>query len=171
SRGGNRMTATRAVTQPGRARRVLAWLAVGSVGQRAAQFGFGVVLVRLLDPVDFGLVAIGTLVVGLTEVVTIGGGLSAVMVQRQGEVESEWSLLYWSCATIGLLSSIAVWAGAPVIARVFFDERLVTVVHGLSVVPVLTGLATAQVAWLQKHLEFRKIAWIEGMSEVFGGAL
>ena len=75
---------------------------VGQAVRSLVRIGMIVILARLLDPSDFGLVAMVTVVTGFFEIFATGG-LSAAAVQRPNISDAQLSTLFWCNIAIGAL--------------------------------------------------------------------
>lgn len=112
------------------------------------------VLVRVLSPGDFGVMAMAMLVIGLLEVMMDFGVITWLM-QKKDAKEEDYHLA-WS---VRLLQSIgfglAIAVAAPFAGRYFGDDRVVPVMLALALFSAFGGLENiGPVAW-QKALDFR----------------
>jgi PST family polysaccharide transporter len=115
------------------------------------------VLARLLSPRDYGLLAIGLVVVGIGEIVRDIGLSSAAL--RAPELSTrQRDGLFWLNAGAGLvLTAVAVAVAGPV-AAAFSEPQLEPIVRTLAVTFVLNGLAAQYRAGLSRDLRFAALA-------------
>lgn len=106
------------------------------------QFGSVILLARLLTPDDFGVVAMVTSVVGIAEIVR-DFGLSSAAIQAKTLSHAERSNLWWINTGIGALCTLFIVALAPLLARVYHDDRVVGIAVVLSGLVIVSG-ANAQ---------------------------
>src|ERR1700679_4195038 len=87
------------------------------------RFGSLMILARLLDPKDFGLVG---MVTAFTGVLTLfrDFGLSAAAVQHETVTEEQSSTLFWFNVVVGVLLGLLAVASAPAIAAFYREPRL-----------------------------------------------
>lgn len=149
--------------------------ALGSMAARASAVTLGgqavktllllvnlVVLGRLLDPDEFGVVALGLAVVGAADLLR-DLGLSTAAIRAPNLSRAEASNLFWINSGLGLaLSALAAFAARP-LAEAFDEQALQFVVYGLCGVFFLNGLQTQFQAQLARQYRF---AWLAG-TEVF----
>ena len=90
---------------------------------------FIVILARLLDPADFGLVAMVTAVTGLYRVFT-SAGLADAVTQTTNISDRQLSALFWCNILFGMLLSLICLLTAPILVAFYQEPRLfwVTVV-------------------------------------------
>ncbi|HET9947374.1 MAG TPA: lipopolysaccharide biosynthesis protein [Longimicrobiales bacterium] len=144
----------------------IAWTgAMRSVGQ-AVQWAAALVVVRLLSPADYGLVAMATAYLGLVEMFT-EFGLGAAIVQRQTLSESQIARLGGvSLVTSTFFAAVSVAVSGLVAA--FFDEprvRLIVIV--LSSTFVLNSIGVVSRSLMMRDRDFRRLAWAQ---TAFNGA-
>jgi PST family polysaccharide transporter len=135
-----------------------------SVASRATGFGIqmlGVmVLARLLDPSDFGLVA---MVTAITEVFYVFKdlGLSYATIQESRINHDQVSTLFWINLSFGIIVTILIMLISPAIAWFYHTPqlRLITVI--LSVNFLFIGLSTQHLALLKRNMKFISVAVVE----------
>src|SRR5262245_53586468 len=88
-------------------------------------------LARMLDPIDFGLVGMVTAVTGVLNLFK-EFGLSAATVQRADISDDEISTLFWINIAVGLLLAVLSVALAPAVARFYHEPRLFLVTMALA---------------------------------------
>jgi O-antigen/teichoic acid export membrane protein len=126
-----------------------------------------VILARFLSPRDFGFVAMVTTVTSFL-LVFKDAGLSIATVQREGITHAQVSNLFWINVGISFLTTLALAASAPLIARFYHDDRLVRITLFLSATFVLSGSTIQHLALLKRQMRFKAIALIEVSSMAIG---
>ena len=117
------------------------------------------VLARLLAPAEFGLFAATMIVIGLA---TIFGGLGVApaIVQRPVLEPRHVRTGFTLSVLLGLTMAGLVWAGAPLLARMFRLPELAPVVRATAVVFLLQGFSSVAHALAQRALRF---GWLAGV--------
>ncbi len=116
-----------------------------------------VVLARLLSPEDYGLLAVGLVVVGVGEVFR-DLGLSTAAIRAPDLTTAQRDGLFWLNVTAGaVLAGVAVLAADPV-ATAFGEPELAGIVRLLSLTFLLNGLAAQYRAGLVRQLRFGAVA-------------
>src|SRR5262249_2116701 len=87
------------------------------------RIAFLIIMARLLDPKDFGLVAMVTAVTGLYGLFT-SAGLSTVTVQRQTITNDQISTLFWINILVGSVLAFVCLLTAPVLVWFYDEPRL-----------------------------------------------
>ena len=115
------------------------------------------VIARILDPADFGLLVKVAAVTGIAHV--LGDlGLSAATIQREKITQEQLSTLFWVNVAGGVVVAVGVALLGPLLAYFYDDQRVVYVAIGYSVSILLAGLAPQHLAILKRRLEFGRIA-------------
>jgi O-antigen/teichoic acid export membrane protein len=126
-----------------------------------------VVLARLLEPRDFGLMAMAAVVISIA-MAYVDMGLSSAIVQRQHCSENELSSLYWLNVFAGLLVCGAILAISPLIGHFYREPRVTRIVQLCSLTFVIAPIGQQYQLLLQKELLFRPLALIEVVGRSVG---
>jgi PST family polysaccharide transporter len=129
-----------------------------------------VILARLLDPTDFGLVAMVTVVTGLLNLFR-DFGLSTAAVQRPNITDQQISTLFWINVLIGLVLTGLTAASAPLIVAFYGDPRLFWVTIALASAFLLNALGVQHAAMLQRRMRFVALATVDTLSLIVSFAV
>lgn len=153
-------------------------LLTGQLARFSLQFLGTIWLARILDPTDYGLLAMVLVVVGLGEIFR-DFGLSLAAVQARTLSRAEQSNLFWANSLIGVALALICIPCAPLVAGFFDEPRLVPVTMVLASVFVLNGMATQYRANLNRELKFGGLALVDvgaqgigliaGVTAAYGG--
>lgn len=125
------------------------------------------IMARILAPSDFGLVAMVAIFTGLA-VQLMDGGLSMATIQREEITHDQVSNLFWINAALGLALYVLAICLAPVIAWVYKEPRLVSIMAIMSLMFVIGGLSVQHNAILRRRMQFRVIAVVDVVSIFLG---
>jgi PST family polysaccharide transporter len=132
----------------------------GQVINIALRLGSTIVLARLLEPKDFGLVAMVTAVTGAYELFT-SAGLSMATVQRSSISSEQISTLFWINALMGL-SLVALCLGtAPLLVAAYGEPRLFWITAAMGAGFFFTCAGVQHVAIMHRHLQYGALSIIE----------
>ncbi|WP_166805965.1 oligosaccharide flippase family protein [Cryobacterium sp. TMT1-3] len=140
---------------------------VGQLIRIGVQLGGIVVLGRLLDPSDYGLVASVAAIIGVGEVLR-NFGLSSAAIQVRDLSRHQKDNLFWINSLIGLALMLLAVLCSPLIATLYGDERLVLLTQVLAGTFLLNGLATQFRADLNRNFHFKALAGSEIGAQVGG---
>lgn len=144
----------------GRAIRSAAARSAGQTASILIKLGSMMALARLLDPSDFGLVAMATVVTGLLSIFSTGG-LSQATIQRAEISDAQISTLFWVNIGIGFVLAGLCFAVAPLFAILFVEPKAQIVIAALSIVFVIGAAGVQHSALLQRQLRFVTLTCIE----------
>jgi PST family polysaccharide transporter len=121
------------------------------------QLGGLIVLARLLDPSDYGLLAMVLAVVGLTELLRDFGLSSAAVQARTLSIEQR-NNLFWINAVVGTALAGVVVLISPLVALLYDEPRLGPMAAALAVTFAFNGFATQFRANMNRALRFGSVA-------------
>lgn len=118
------------------------------------------VLARILDPADFGIVAMASaFLVLLGEFAD--AGLSQATIQRHEITAGQVSTLFWVNVAVGAVATLIGIGLAWPIALFYGEPRLVAVVIALSIGFLLSGIAAQPLALVRRRMRFATEASIQ----------
>ena len=124
------------------------------------RLGSLMVLARLLDPKDFGLVGMVTAFTGALNLFR-DFGLSAAAVQRVKVTEEQASTLFWTNAAVGAGLTLLMIALAPAIAAFYHEPRLLWVTVVLASGFLVNAVGVQHSSLLQRQMRFTTMAGID----------
>jgi O-antigen/teichoic acid export membrane protein len=128
------------------------------------------VLARLLDPKDFGLVGMVTAFTGVLGLFR-DFGLSSATVQRVDVTHEQISTLFWINCLVGAGLSLMLIALAPLVASFYREPRLFWVTIVLALGFFSNALGVQHSAMLQRQMRFTALASIDTISTTAGIAV
>ena len=146
----------------------LFWSLASQVGQQGIFLIILLVMARLLDPRDFGLMAMISIIIGLIRVL-IDFGFGAALVQRQDIVEQDWSTVFWFNVVFGLVVTAMVVGLAPAIARFYDQPKVEALTIALALNFLIGSLCIVQRNQMIKSMQFKLLARIEVLGTFFAG--
>ena len=133
----------------------------GAQGVRfAMQFGAQLVLAHLLDPAQFGLIAMTGPVLSLVQIFN-ELGLTQATIQRPEISHRELSTVFWINLAVSACLALLMVLGAPLVAWFYGEPRLTAVMASLAGLLVLSGLAAQQMALLTRRMQFALLAVVD----------
>jgi O-antigen/teichoic acid export membrane protein len=163
-------SATAQTTLRAEASRSLFWTAAGKYVNSLLTLGVMAVLSRKLSPEDFGLVAMVTVVSAFLAVLA-DAGLATTVVQKRELSHDALSTLFWASLGLGAVMAGLMLLASPIVARVFGEPRLVTVMSVLGVGFVTGALGKVPTGLLTRALDFRSTAMSDTLAAVLAGTV
>ncbi|WP_275005737.1 lipopolysaccharide biosynthesis protein [Promicromonospora iranensis] len=125
------------------------------------------VLARLLDPKDYGYLAMVLALAGAAELLQ-DFGLSKAAVQARTLTSGQRDNLFWINSALGLVAGAVVLFAAPLIAAAYGEPELEPVTRWIAVVFVLGGVLAQFRASLLRSLRFTVVAVVEVVASFTG---
>lgn len=129
------------------------------------QFGSVVILSRLLLPVDFGLMAMVAVFVGLGELIR-DFGMTLIGLQRKHLSRQQASNLFWLNTGLGLATGGLLAASAGLLASLFGEPRLLSIVPAIAPILLLNGMAAQIRVQLLRSMRFVVMVGVEIAGQV-----
>jgi O-antigen/teichoic acid export membrane protein len=136
----------------------------------ALRTGSLMVLARLLEPKDFGLVGMVTAFTGVLSLFR-DFGLSSAAIQRETVTEKQVSTLFWMNLSMGAILALLAVCVAPAIAGFYHEPRLFAVTAVLAAGFLFNGAGVQHGALLQRQMRFTTLAIINTVALVLGTAI
>ena len=140
---------------------------VAKFSARASEFvlriGSLMVLARLLEPADFGIVGMVTVVTGILSLFK-EFGLSLATVQRATITHEEISTMFWVNIVVGIVLALVSLVLAPFTAAFYHEPRLYLVLIVLGFGFIFNSAGVQHAALLQRQMRFIDLAIIEVLS-------
>jgi polysaccharide transporter, PST family len=134
------------------------------------QFLYQVLIMRVLAPADFGLLAMAAPVLAFVQLFS-DFGLSQAVIQRKDVNQQQLSFLFWLNAGFGASISLLTIACAPLVAHFYGDDRLTRVMVALGSLLFFSALQSQYFAVLNRRMAFGRISAIGVASTAIGGAI
>jgi O-antigen/teichoic acid export membrane protein len=146
------------------------WRLASALLSAVARLGIGVLLARLLPPVDFGILALALIVTGFAQ--PLGDlGIASAVVQRRDLTPRHIRAAFTFSVVMGVLIASVLILGAPLAALLVRDARVTPVLRVLSITFAIQGFSVVAAGLLRRRLDFRRMFFIETASYVLGYGL
>ena len=134
------------------------------------RLGSLMILARLLDPKDFGLVGMVTAVIGIFNLFR-DFGLSAAAVQRTTVTKEQASTLFWINLLVGAILGLVALAIAPGVAKFYHEPRLFAITTVLATGFIFNSAGVQHAALLERQMRFTTLSVIDIVSLVTSTAV
>lgn len=129
-----------------------------------------ILLLRILEPKEFGLIGMITIFIALGRIF-MNGGLTASLIRTKEPTIIDYSTIFFSNIFFSLIFYIILFLSAPFIASFFQEESLVNILRVYCLVVIIFSFSAIQFAILTKELNFKKVLTIKIPSIIIGGSL
>ena len=119
-----------------------------------------ILIARILDPKDYGLMEIATFLTGYALIFN-ELGLGKAIIQKTNINNSQLSSVFWFSLCFSLILSILGIFGAYPTAHYFNDRRIIPIAQLISVIFITSGLQIVPLNLLKRNLQFKIVGFIE----------
>jgi len=146
------------------------WSGLAQLLRQLLQFAISVMLARLLNPQEFGLIG---MILVFTGFVNIFGdlGLGAALIQRSKLEPRHLNTVFWLNIATGLLLTGAFIIAAPVIAKFYGEPALYSITMVIALNFFIGSFHYVPNSIFQKNMDFRRLAQIEIIALILSGVV
>lgn len=148
----------------------LSWSFASRTGYIILQLAFSIVLSRLLDPDEFGIVGMLLVLTGFAQALA-EGGLNSALIQNQRATERHSSTVFWIQFSLGGLLSALFFRCAPLIAEFFATPILEPLTRLVSCIFLIEAAGNVHRALFSKEFQFQKLSAINLLSTALSGCV
>jgi O-antigen/teichoic acid export membrane protein len=145
----------------------LKWEYAGTAARALSSTAVSIVLARVLGPEPFGLVAVGWLVIGVSNLIA-DLGLGSALLQRRtisnDDIRYAFNMQVW--VGVALMGITALFA--PLVGRIFNEMKVVPVIRVMSLVFLLQTLGGISVCLLKRQMNFKNVQFAQISSYLAG---
>lgn len=131
------------------------WRFMERIGAQLVSFGVSILLARLLDPSDYGVVAI---VISITTILQIfvDSGLGNALIQKKDVEKDDYSTVFVFNTVMCFGLYAILFAVAPLIARIYDIPALTALIRALGINLILSGIRNVQQAYVFRNMMVKK---------------
>lgn len=133
------------------------WGGMNNLVQQAIGMVFGIILGRLLNPDDYGLLAM-IMVVSLIATALQNSGFTVGIINIKQPTHKDFNAVFWFNIIMATGLYILLFALSPLIADYYNEPRIVALCRYSFLSIILSGLGTAQAAYLTKNMQVKAMA-------------
>lgn len=146
------------------------WHFSGKLGAQGIAFIVSIFLARLLEPAEFGLVAMVSVIIGMAQIFT-NIGLGGALIQRKRVLPVHYSSVFYFNISIAALLSLLTFFSAQLIADFYNNDQLVTLTHVMSISFLITAFSSVQSTKLRREMKFPLLTKIRITSGLISGII
>ena len=144
------------------------WDFFGKMAMHGMGFVISIFLARLLEPSDFGLVAMVMVIIGIAGIFS-DVGLGSALIQRRRILPIHYSSVFFFNITIGAVLTILTYLSAPSIADFYNNPALIPLAQVASLSFAINALSAVQSTKLRKELNYALLTKVQFMASLISG--
>lgn len=148
----------------------LLWSSIERFSNQGIGFLFSLFLARLLEPKDYGLIAMLTIFLSVTSAF-IDSGFSNALIQKQDRTDTDLSTTFYFNIGVGLIAYLFLWIISPFIADFYNMPILSPLTKAMGITVIFSSLSVVQQAILMIKIDFKSQAKISLISTIISGVI
>ena len=143
------------------------WSAGGRFLSQLITWAITLIVIRLLTPADYGLMAMAGIFTGFLALLN-ELGLGAALVQGEDFEKHFLRKVFGLVFTVNFFLFMLLLFAAPLIASFFKEQRITPIIRVLSFQFIMMGLSTIPQSLLMRAMNFKKISVVDFVSGIVG---
>lgn len=148
----------------------LLWSFIENFSQQVITFVFGIILARLLSPVEFGLIGMVTIFLALSQSF-IDSGFTQALIRKNNCSQVDFSTAFYFNLTVSILFYIILFFAAGPISRFYNEPDLKVIVQVLGIGLIINSFGLVQRARLIKRIDFKLQTKITVIASIISGII
>jgi O-antigen/teichoic acid export membrane protein len=130
------------------------WSAIERFSVQGIQFILGILLARLVEPAEYGLIALLSIFLAIAQTF-IDSGFSNALIQKKDRTEIDYSTVFYFNITIACIIYGILFLVAPYMARFYKEPQLKIITRLIGVNIIIASFSIVQRAKLTIKLDFK----------------
>ena len=148
----------------------LFWRFAERCGAQGVGFIVSICLARLLNPSDYGLIAIVSVFTTILNVF-VDSGMAGALIQKKNADDLDFSSVFYFNILFGILLYFGLFLVAPVIASFYNSSDLVPLIRVMGLTLLISGIKNVQQAYVSKTMQFKKFFFATLGGTIFAAVL
>ena len=146
------------------------WTAVQKYSIMAINLISGIILARLLEPEDYGIIGMLAIFMSIASI-SIDAGFGSALIQKKQPTQTDYSTIFYFNLGMSGVMYLILFVCAPAIAKFYHMPILCDVLRVQGVVLFINALNIIQANQLKKQLNFKSIAMAAIIASLVGLAI
>ena len=130
------------------------WTTIEQVATMVLQFVIGIIVARLVDPSDYGLIAMLGIFISFGNIF-VNSGFGIALIRKKDVTLEDYSTAFFFNIIIGLIVYVILFITAPIIARFYDTPLLEEITRYYTLTILINSFSIVQIAKLTHELRFR----------------
>lgn len=133
----------------------LFWKFAERIGAQGVNLIVSIILARILAPEDYGIIALVTIFITISNVF-IENGLPTALIQKKDADDLDFSSVFYCNVIMSVILYIVIFFASPLISKFYNNELLIPVLRVLGITVLISGLKSVQNAYVSRKMIFKK---------------
>ncbi len=146
------------------------WSFIESFSGQGIQFLVGIVLARLLNPTDFGLIGMLTIFIAISQSF-VDSGFASALIRKQNCSPADYSTVFYFNLAVSILSFGILYLLAPTIAGFFVEPKLTELLRILGIGLIFNAVGLIQRTIFTKQVNFKVQTHVSLIASISSGII
>lgn len=140
------------------------------ISSQIVSFIVSVILARLLEPSEYGVIALTMVFMAIANVLAISG-LGVSLIQKKDADELDFSTIFHAGLTLSVLMYGVLYLIAPLAGQLYENSLVVDVLRVLGLTLPIASVHSVQQAYVSRQMDFRKFFYATFLGTAISGAV
>ena len=146
------------------------WSAVERFSTQGIQFVFGIILARLLTPEDYGVIAMLTIFLAVSQTF-IDSGFGSAIIRKIDRTEKDMATMFFFNIGMSLVCYAIIFFAAPLISRFYNMPELILILRVLALKLIFQAFSTVQITYVTIKIDFKIQAKVSLICAIISGII
>lgn len=146
----------------------MVWSAIERFSTQGVQFAFGIILARMLTPSDYGVIAMLTVFLAISQTF-IDSGFANAIIRKIDRTEKDMATMFFFNIGMSLICYTIIFFAAPFIAQFYAMPELTLILRVLAIRLIIQSFNAVQTTTLTIRIDFKKQAKISLTCAIVSG--
>ncbi len=148
----------------------LFWKFAERIGAQGVNLIVSIVLARILAPEEYGVVALVTIFITISNVF-IEQGFGTALVQKKDADDLDFSSVFYCNVVLSIILYIIIFLLAPVIAKFYNNMQIIVILRVLAITVLISGVKSVQNAYVSRKMIFKKFFICTSIGTIFSAVI
>lgn len=148
----------------------ITWSIIDNAYTQVVTFVVGIILARLLEPKDFGLIGMIMIFIAISQIF-VDSGFSQALIRKRDCTEKDYNTVFYFNLALSILFYTILFFLADLISSFYNQDELTNIIKIMGLCVILNGLGIVQSAQLTKEINIKIQTKISIIANTFSGAL
>jgi teichuronic acid exporter len=146
----------------------LLWSSIDNLASQGINLIVGIILARILDPKEFGLIGMLTIFIAVSQCF-IDSGFTNALIRKKDCTQTDYSTVFFFNLATGIVFLMVLFVFAPVISKFFKEPELKAIIQVLALGLVIDSLTIIQRTIITKRIDFKLMTRISIIASIGSG--
>ena len=133
----------------------LFWKFSERMGVQLVNFAISIVLARLLAPGDYGLIALVSIFITISNIF-ITNGFGNAIIQKSSVDETDLSSVFFFSSATSIILFIVLFFSAPLISDFYNTPALTIIIRVMGIQLIIAGINSVQISYVMRNMMFKR---------------